>query len=150
MKNFWVFTVKINWAPLNIQGFIENLRWWSNNRVQTLLNSQIQWVTWKYDTMLDYAQVISDFVKFSPESKIEDYVNYLKFKSGCPTLNNNKDFVVKGTVVKYANIIRRYLFSLYQIDIPKVKINYFRKPKQRKIDPIPKLTKEDVFHFIKL
>ena len=101
----------------------------------------------KYDTMLDYAQVISDLVKFSPESKIEDYVNYLKFKSGCPTLNNNEDFVVKGTVVKYANIIRRYLFSLYQMDIPKVKIDYFRKPKQRKIDPIPKLTKEDVFKF---
>ena len=73
----------------------------------------------KYNTMLDYAQVISDFVNFFPESKIEDYVNYLKFKSGCPTLNNNGDFVVKGTVVKYANIIRRYLFSLYQMDIPK-------------------------------
>ena len=71
----------------------------------------------------------------------------MKFKSGCPTLNNNEDFVVKGTVVKYANIIRRYLFSLYQMDIPKVKIYYFRKSKQTKIHLIPKLTKEDAFKF---
>ena len=34
--------------------------------------------------MLDYAQIIADFVKFSPESKIEDYIDYLKFKSGFP------------------------------------------------------------------
>ena len=31
--------------------------------------------------MLGYAQAIADFVKFSPESKIENCIDYLKFKS---------------------------------------------------------------------
>ena len=69
----------------------------------------------------------------------------MKFKYGYATLDNNEDFIVKRTVIKYANIIIKYLFSLYQTEILKVKIEYFKKPKQIKDDLIQKITKEDVF-----
>ena len=43
--------------------------------------------------MLDYTQIIADFVKFSPESKIKDYIDYLKFKS-----NFSKDKKMKSSI----------------------------------------------------
>ena len=43
----------------------------------------------KYNTVIDYAQVVSDFIKIFSEYKIGDYVDYSKLKYGCATLGNN-------------------------------------------------------------
>ena len=35
----------------------------------------------KLNTMINYLQIISDFMSFSPKCDIDDYIKYLKFKS---------------------------------------------------------------------
>ena len=78
--------------------------------------------------MLNYAQIIVDFGKFSPESKIDDYIDYLKFK-----LNFSKDekYYINWTMIKYASLLKRYLHTLYHREVPKIRIGYFKKPKNR-------------------
>ena len=95
--------------------------------------------------MLDYAQIIADFVKFSPESKIEDYIDYLKFKSGFPEDEDPTRFYIKGTMIKYANLLRRYLHTLHHIEVPEVRIEYFKKPKNKPIKDNLSLSKAKIF-----
>ena len=95
----------------------------------------------KYNTLLDYSQIISDFVQFSPESKIEDYFDYLKFKSGASSSISIDDFVVTGTLIKYANIVKRYLISIHHKNVPNLKFEYFKSPKKRNINQTPKITR---------
>ena len=67
----------------------------------------------KSRTSQEYNQIINDFIQFSPESKLDDYFNYLKFKSGCSFDTNKENFIVWGTLIKHANNIKRYLFSVH-------------------------------------
>ena len=76
----------------------------------------------KLNTMINYIQIISNFMSFSPKCEIDDYIKYLKFKSKLTGDESLDDFVVKGTYVKHANILRRFLIFIHHKDIPKVKL----------------------------
>ena len=99
------------------------------------------------NTLIDYTQVVADFVSYSPESKIEDYFEYLKFKSGCSPDVSKENFIVQGTIIKYANIIRRYLVHLHHKDVPNLNVEYFKKPKSRPKDSTLKISRRQVFEF---
>ena len=71
--------------------------------------------------MFDYIQIISDFISFLPKCEIDDYIKYLKFKYKLTGDESLDSFVVKGTYVKHANILRRFLFFIHHKDIPNVK-----------------------------
>ena len=85
----------------------------------------------KSSTSQEYNQIINDFIQFSPESKLDDYFNYLKFKSGCSFDTSKENFIVWGTLIKHVNIIKRYLFSVHNQYPPSLKFEYFQKPESR-------------------
>ena len=69
-------------------------------------------------------------MSFSPKCEIDDCIKYLKFKSKPTGDESLDDFIVKGTYVKHANILRRFLIFIHHKDIPKVKLEYYRPLKE--------------------
>ena len=98
--------------------------------------------TLKLNTMINYIQIISNFMSFSPKCEIDDYIKYLKLKSKLTWDESLDDFDVKGTNVKHANILRRFLIFNHHKDIPKVKLEYYKTPKRVDINPYPKLSRK--------
>ena len=80
----------------------------------------------KISTEQEYNQIIKDFIEYSSLSKLEDYFCYLKLKFGFSADTNNNDFVIKATLIKHANILKRYLFSVHQKYPQPLKIEYFK------------------------
>ena len=96
----------------------------------------------KHSTAVDYVQIIADFLQFSPECDIEDYIRYLKFKSGYSDKENQEEFSVTGTFIKHCHILKKYLEHVYQQDVPSVRIIHYKRPLNVDIYPYPKVTKE--------
>ena len=126
-KRFLKFTQKMNFD--SISGFIKTL------------------APLKLNTMIDYIQIINDFIEFSPQWDSEDYIKYLKHRTGLTGMKSLDGFVVKGTYIKHANIIRRFLIYLNHEDVPKVKIEYYKIPKRVDVNFYPKTTTQEIFSY---
>ena len=103
----------------------------------------------KASIKLEYSQIIKDFLEYSPLSKLEDYFGYLKLKSGFSADTNSNDFFIKETLIKQANILQRYLFSVHQKYPPRLKIEYFKRPNSRNLNYPMKINKINL-NFMKL
>ena len=101
----------------------------------------------KLNTIIDYTRIIHEFIEFSPQCKIQDYLEYLKFKTGYTGEESLDGFIVKESFIKHANIIRRFLSYLHHKEVPKVKIEYYKTPKRVDVNFYPKNTKEDIFKY---
>ena len=51
-------------------------------------------------TKIQYTQIIYEFLSFSPECDIDDYENFLNFKSGTKNDDLNQEFIIEGTLIK--------------------------------------------------
>ena len=81
----------LNENPKSMSSFIQNL------------------YSLKLNTIVDYTRIIHAYIEFSPQCKIQDYIEYLKFKTGNTKEESRDGFTVKGSFIKHANIIRRFL-----------------------------------------
>ena len=97
----------------------------------------------KVSTEQEYIQIIKDFLEYYPLSKLENYFGYLKLKSGFSADTNSNDFVIKGTLIKHANILKRYLFSVHQKYPPQLKIEYFKWSISKKLNYPIQINKEN-------
>ena len=104
----------------------------------------------KYNTLTDYTQILKDFLKFSPKGDVNDYERYLKFKSGLDINTNSDNFVVKGTLIKHANVIKRFLEKLHNHKVSKVNIQYYKIPDRVNVNFYPKITREELFRHYKV
>ena len=101
----------------------------------------------QYSTRVEYAQIIADFLKFSPECDIEDYERYLKFKSGYNDKENNEEFKISGTFIKHQIIIKKYLEHVHQQKVTPIMVEHYKKPININVYPYPKVTKEDIYGY---
>ena len=98
-----------------------------------------------FTSKIQYTQIIAEFLDFSPDCEIDDYLNFLKFKSstlGIPKLN---EFVIEGTLIKYSNVLKQYIYYVHQKEVAQVKTVYYKKPYKVPTCPYPKITKKDAF-----
>ena len=66
-----------------------------------------------------------------------------KFKISEP--NSEFKYPYSGAKIKYANILKRFLQSVYTIDPFKLKFNNYIQLKQAQNDTLSKITHKDVF-----
>ena len=98
-------------------------------------------------TKIQYTQIIYEFLSFSPECDIDDYENFLKFKSGTKNDDLNQEFIIEGTLIKYSHILKRYLFFVHNKDAKEIKISYYKKPKNKFCNPYPSFSYKDILQF---
>ena len=101
----------------------------------------------KLNTLTDYTRVLGDFLKFSPKCDIKDYERFLKFKYGFDPNQHSDDFVVKGTIIKYANVLKRFLEKIHNQKVHKVKIEYYKIPDHVNVYPYPKISREEIYRY---
>ena len=101
----------------------------------------------KLNTLTDYTYILRDFIKFSPKLDPKDYQKYLKFKSGLNPNWDEEDFVVKGTLIKHANVLKRFLEKLHNQKLQNVSIEYYKTPKRLDFNFNPKVTREEIYRY---
>ena len=77
-------------------------------------------------TMTDYAQTIIKFLCFSPNCHLEDFENYLKFKSCVSKADHNKELKIKGNLIKHCTIVKKYLEVLHSQEITSHKVEHYK------------------------
>ena len=96
-------------------------------------------------TLTDYAQTIVKFLCFSPNCRLEDFENYLKFKSCVSKVDHNEELKIKGNLIKHYTIVKKYLEFVHNQEIASHKVEHYKKPEDVEVYPYPLLTKEEVF-----
>ena len=63
-----------------------------------------------FTSKIQYIQIIIEFLEFSPECDIDDYLGFMKFKSTSLSFPKMNESVIEGTLIKYSNVIKQYIF----------------------------------------
>ena len=82
----------------------------------------------KFTTKIEYTQIINEFLNFSPDCDLNKYFSFFKFKSGISDTNDFKEFVIKGTLIKYSHVLKRYLHHIHNKEVVSVKIKITTNP----------------------
>ena len=96
-------------------------------------------------TLTDYAQTIVKFLCYSPNCCLEDFENYLKFKSCVSKVDHNEELKIKGNLIKHYTVVKKYLEFVRNQEIASHKVEHYKKPEDVEVYPYPLLTKEEVF-----
>ena len=86
-----------------------------------------KWKNIKPITRKDYAEIIKDFIKFSPKINPEDLEPFMVFKFKLSDKNSKFKIPFSKTEGKYASAIKRFLESIYTIDSLGIKIDYYKR-----------------------
>ena len=100
-----------------------------------------------HNTFAEYIHVISDYLKFSPDCEIGDYDRYLRTLARQKEEANNEKLIIKGSQIKHARLLKKYLHYVYGKETTPVEIEYYKKPLNVEINPYPKIEKSELFKF---
>ena len=54
---------------------------------------------------------------------------------------------MKGTLIKYAHVLKRFLFHVHRKDVAPLESQHYKKPKNIEVNLYPKITREEVFGY---